>query len=161
MRSGTLPTHQIVGMGEAFALAASVQDTEAARIGVLRDRLWDGLKDVPGVVLNGSATARIPHNLNVSFDVGGEISVAGQLLDIAVSAGSACNSANAAPSYVLTALGRPAALARSAIRFSLGRYTTEARNRLHRSDAAKAAAEVTQLWIGAESEVAGADDSSV
>jgi len=126
MRSGTLPTHQIVGMGEAFALAANLQDTEAARIGVLRDRLWEGLKDLPGVVLNGSATARIPHNLNVSFDLDGEISVAGQLLDIAVSAGSACNSANAAPSYVLTALGRPAALARSAIRFSLGRYTTEA-----------------------------------
>ncbi|WP_051516435.1 IscS subfamily cysteine desulfurase [Herbaspirillum sp. RV1423] len=126
MRSGTLATHQIVGMGEAFALAASLLDEEAARIRILRDRLWQGLKALPGVVLNGSETARIPHNLNVSFDLGGEVSVAGQLLDIAVSAGSACNSANAAPSYVLTAIGRPAALARSAIRFSLGRYTTAA-----------------------------------
>jgi len=126
MRSGTLATHQIVGMGEAFALAAQVQDEECARIRVLRDRLWNGVRELPGVVLNGCEQARIAHNLNVSFDLGGEISVAGQLLDIAVSAGSACNSANAAPSYVLSAIGRPAALARSAIRFSLGRYTTEA-----------------------------------
>src|SRR5450830_918732 len=126
MRSGTLASHQIVGMGEAFALAAQVQDEECARIRVLRDRLWNGVRELPGVVLNGCEQARIAHNLNVSFDLGGEISVAGQLLDIAVSAGSACNSANAAPSYVLSAIGRPAALARSAIRFSLGRYTTEA-----------------------------------
>lgn len=126
MRSGTLPTHQIVGMGEAFALAAQVQEEESARIRILRDRLWNGLRELPGVVLNGCAQARIPHNLNVSFDLGENVSVAGQLLDIAVSAGSACNSANAAPSYVLSAIGRPAALARSAIRFSLGRYTTAA-----------------------------------
>jgi len=126
MRSGTLATHQIVGMGEAFALAARLQEEESARIRVLRDRLWNGLRVLPGVVMNGCEQARIPHNLNVSFDLGGEVSVAGQLLDIAVSAGSACNSANAAPSYVLSAIGRTDALARSAIRFSLGRYTTEA-----------------------------------
>ena len=126
MRSGTLATHQIVGMGEAFALAARLQEEESARIRVLRDRLWNGLRVLPGVVMNGCEQARIPHNLNVSFDLAGEVSVAGQLLDIAVSAGSACNSANAAPSYVLSAIGRTDALARSAIRFSLGRYTTEA-----------------------------------
>lgn len=124
MRSGTLATHQIVGMGEAFALAAQLQEEEIARIRLLRDRLWDGLRVLPGVLLNGSAEERIPHNLNVSFDLAGDVSVAGQLLDIAVSAGSACNSANAAPSYVLSALGRSDALARSAIRISLGRYTT-------------------------------------
>ena len=126
MRSGTLATHQIVGMGEAFALATQLQEEESTRIRVLRDRLWNGLRVLPGVVINGCEQARIPHNLNVSFDLGEDVSVAGQLLDIAVSAGSACNSANAAPSYVLSAIGRTDALARSAIRFSLGRYTTEA-----------------------------------
>ncbi|WP_050460885.1 IscS subfamily cysteine desulfurase [Herbaspirillum autotrophicum] len=124
MRSGTLATHQIVGMGEAFALAASVQEQESARIRVLRDQLWNGLRELPGVLLNGCAQARVPHNLNLSFDLTSDVSVAGQLLDIAVSAGSACNSANAAPSYVLSAIGRSDKLARSAIRFSLGRYTT-------------------------------------
>jgi len=128
MRSGTLATHQIVGMGEAFALAATLMDQENIRIVGLRDRLWAGLRDLPGVLLNGHAEQRIAHNLNVSFDIdlGPGMSVAGQLLDIAVSAGSACNSANATPSYVLSALGRSEALARSAIRFSLGRYTTAA-----------------------------------
>jgi len=128
MRSGTLATHQIVGMGEAFALAAVVMEEEGARIANLRERLWEGLRSLPGVILNGSAEQRIAHNLNVSFDLdlGPGITVAGQLLDIAVSAGSACNSANATPSYVLSALGRSDALARSAIRFSLGRYTSAA-----------------------------------
>jgi len=128
MRSGTLATHQIVGMGEAFALAAALMTEEGARIALLRERLWDGLRSLPGVVLNGSAEQRIAHNLNVSFDVdlGPGITVAGQLFDIAVSAGSACNSANDVPSYVLSALGRSEALARSAIRFSLGRYTSAA-----------------------------------
>ncbi|MDY7578955.1 IscS subfamily cysteine desulfurase [Herbaspirillum sp. RTI4] len=124
MRSGTLATHQIVGMGEAFALAALLQEEESARIRLLHERLWEGLRVLPGVLLNGSAEQRIPNNLNLSFDLVGEVSVAGQLLDIAVSAGSACNSANAAPSYVLSALGRSDALARNAIRISLGRYTT-------------------------------------
>ena len=115
-------------MGEAFALAASLMEEETARIKALRTRLWDGLRDLPGVVLNGHAEQRIPHNLNVSFDIdlGPGMTIANQLLDIAVSAGSACNSANAAPSYVLSALGRSDALARSAIRISLGRYTTAA-----------------------------------
>jgi cysteine desulfurase len=125
MRSGTLATHQIVGMGEAFSLAAQLLDSENARIRSLQDRLWEGLSDCPGVVLNGDRRQRVPHNLNLSFEIPGSTPIAAQLLDIAVSAGSACNSANAAPSYVLSSLGRPDALARSAIRFSLGRYTTE------------------------------------
>jgi len=124
MRSGTLATHQIVGMGEAFSLAAQLLDSENARIRSLQDRLWEGLSDCPGVVLNGDRQQRVPHNLNLSFETPGDTPIAAQLLDIAVSAGSACNSANAAPSYVLSSLGRPDALARSAIRFSLGRYTT-------------------------------------
>jgi cysteine desulfurase len=124
MRSGTLATHQIVGMGEAFNLAAQLLDSENARIRSLQDRLWEGLSDCPGVVLNGDRQQRVPHNLNLSFEIPGSTPIAAQLLDIAVSAGSACNSANAAPSYVLSSLGRPDALARSAIRFSLGRYTT-------------------------------------
>jgi len=124
MRSGTLATHQIVGMGEAFSLAAQLLDSENARIRSLQERLWEGLSDCPGVVLNGDRQQRVPHNLNLSFEIPGSTPIAAQLLDIAVSAGSACNSANAAPSYVLSSLGRPDALARSAIRFSLGRYTT-------------------------------------
>lgn len=124
MRSGTLATHQIVGMGEAFSLAAQLLDSENARIRSLQERLWEGLSDCPGVVLNGDRQQRVPHNLNLSFEIPGSMPIAAQLLDIAVSAGSACNSANAAPSYVLSSLGRPDALARSAIRFSLGRYTT-------------------------------------
>ncbi|WP_211452649.1 IscS subfamily cysteine desulfurase [Collimonas antrihumi] len=125
MRSGTLATHQIVGMGEAFNLAAQLLDSESARISSLRDRLWNGLSDCPGVVLNGDLLQRVPHNLNLSFELDGATPISAQLLDIAVSAGSACNSANAAPSYVLSSLGRSDALARSAIRFSFGRYTTE------------------------------------
>jgi cysteine desulfurase len=126
MRSGTLATHQIVGMGEAFAIAATLLEQESTRVRILRDRLWEGLRELPGVFLNGSLKERIPHNLNLSFETTGDVPVAGQLLDIAVSAGSACNSANAMPSYVLSALGRPDALGRSAIRFSLGRYTSTA-----------------------------------
>lgn len=125
MRSGTLATHQIVGMGEAFNLAAQLLESENARVSSLRDRLWEGLRDCPGVVLNGDREQRVPHNLNLSFELDGATPISAQLFDIAVSAGSACNSANAAPSYVLSSLGRSDALARSAIRFSFGRYTTE------------------------------------
>ncbi|HWW04777.1 IscS subfamily cysteine desulfurase [Collimonas sp.] len=124
MRSGTLATHQIVGMGAAFSLAAQSLESEGERIRGLRDRLWQGLSDCPGVVLNGDEQQRVPHNLNLSFDLDSKLPIAAGLTDIAVSAGSACNSANAAPSYVLASLGRSDALARSAIRFSLGRYTT-------------------------------------
>ena len=126
MRSGTLPTHQIVGMGAAFALAKAEMATENERIRMLRDRLWKGLSGIEAVYLNGDLEARVPHNLNVSFNyVEGE-SLLMAIKDIAVSSGSACTSASLEPSYVLRALGRSDELAHSSIRFSIGRYTTEA-----------------------------------
>ncbi|WP_416351142.1 IscS subfamily cysteine desulfurase [Alteromonas sp. 14N.309.X.WAT.G.H12] len=125
MRSGTLPTHQIVGMGEAFALAGQTMEAEAQRISELRDALWEGLSQLNDVYLNGHPTARLPGNLNVSFGgVDGE-SVMLALNDIAVSSGSACTSASLEPSYVLGALGLSPELAHSGIRFSIGRYTSE------------------------------------
>src|SRR5690606_6800543 len=125
-RSGTLATHQIVGMGEAFRLARLEMDTELPRIRQLRDRLWAGISGLEQVWLNGDPVRRIPHNLNVSFGhVDGESLMAG-LRGIAVSSGSACTSASQEPSYVMKALGRSDELALSSIRFSLGRQTTEA-----------------------------------
>ncbi len=125
MRSGTLPTHQIVGMGKAFQLAADESDKENKKIGMLRDLLWNGLSDMEEVYLNGDMDNRVPHNLNVSFNfVEGE-SLLMAIKDIAVSSGSACTSASLEPSYVLRALGRNDELAHSSIRFSIGRYTTE------------------------------------
>ncbi|MBO9538321.1 aminotransferase class V-fold PLP-dependent enzyme [Herbaspirillum sp.] len=126
MRSGTLATHQIVGMGEAFELAGKLLAEESARIRALRDRLWAGINGLPGVQLNGCAVNRVPHNLNVSFPPTRYGTLASQLLGIAVSAGSACNSAAALPSFVLLAIGRSPEVARNAVRFSLGRGTTEA-----------------------------------
>ncbi|MBW6495047.1 MAG: IscS subfamily cysteine desulfurase [Burkholderiaceae bacterium] len=124
MRSGTLPTHQIVGMGEAYRLAREEMATENERIRMLRDRLWNGLSEMEEVYLNGDVERRIPHNLNVSFNyVEGE-SLIMAIKDIAVSSGSACTSASLEPSYVLRALGRSDELAHSSIRFSLGRFTT-------------------------------------
>jgi cysteine desulfurase len=126
MRSGTLPTHQIVGMGAAFELARSEMALENDRIRMLRDRLWAGLSTIDAVYLNGDLEQRVPHNLNVSFNyVEGE-SLLMAIKDIAVSSGSACTSASLEPSYVLRALGRSDELAHSSIRFSIGRYTTEA-----------------------------------
>jgi cysteine desulfurase len=126
MRSGTLPTHQIVGMGAAFAFARQEMATENERIRMLRDRLWKGLSEIEAVYLNGDLESRVPHNLNVSFNyVEGE-SLLMAIKDIAVSSGSACTSASLEPSYVLRALGRSDELAHSSIRFSIGRYTTEA-----------------------------------
>ncbi|MGA1562062.1 MAG: IscS subfamily cysteine desulfurase [Gammaproteobacteria bacterium] len=125
MRSGTLPTHQIVGMGEAFRIAREEMPTELERIRGLRQRLWDGFKDMEEVYLNGDESQRVAHNLNVSFNfVEGE-SLMMSLSQIAVSSGSACTSASLEPSYVLRALGRDDELAHSSIRFSLGRFTTE------------------------------------
>jgi cysteine desulfurase len=126
LRSGTLPSHQIVGMGAAFELARLDMAAEAQRIGALRERLRAGLAALPGVRFNGDLQQRIPHNLNVSFTGAGADALADRLPGIAVSAGSACNSASAAPSYVLRALGLSEALARSAMRISLGRYTSAA-----------------------------------
>jgi cysteine desulfurase len=124
-RSGTLPTHQIVGMGEAFRLAKEEMGTENERVRMLRDRLWAGLSTMDEVFLNGSLEQRVPHNLNISFAyVEGE-SLIMAIKDIAVSSGSACTSASLEPSYVLRALGRSDELAHSSIRFSIGRFTTE------------------------------------
>lgn len=126
MRSGTLPTHQIVGMGEAFRLAREEMADENERIRMLRDRLLTGLSNIEEVYVNGDMQARIPHNLNISFNfVEGE-SLIMAIKDVAVSSGSACTSASLEPSYVLRALGRNDELAHSSIRFTLGRFTTEA-----------------------------------
>jgi cysteine desulfurase len=125
MRSGTLPTHQCVGMGEAFRIARLEMAQENERIRVLRDRLYNGLRDIEEVYVNGDMERRIAGNLNVSFNfVEGE-SLIMALKDIAVSSGSACTSASLEPSYVLRALGRNDELAHSSIRFTLGRFTTE------------------------------------
>ena len=125
MRSGTLPTHQIVGMGEAFRLAKLEMATDNERIRMLRDRLWKGLSQIEEVYLNGDMERRVPHNLNVSFNyVEGE-SLIMAIKDVAVSSGSACTSASLEPSYVLRALGRSDELAHSSIRFTVGRFTTE------------------------------------
>jgi cysteine desulfurase len=125
LRSGTLPTHQIVGMGEAFRIAQTEMATENERIRMLRDRLWKGLSQIEEVYVNGDLEQRVPHNLNVSFNfVEGE-SLIMAIKDVAVSSGSACTSASLEPSYVLRALGRSDELAHSSIRFSIGRFTTE------------------------------------
>jgi len=125
LRSGTLPTHQIVGMGAAFRIAQLEMGSENERIRRLRDRLWSGLNAMEEVYLNGDPERRVAHNLNVSFNfVEGE-SLIMAVKDIAVSSGSACTSASLEPSYVLRALGRSDELAHSSIRFSVGRFTTE------------------------------------
>lgn len=126
LRSGTLATHQIVGMGEAFRLAREEMETEVARITALRDRLMSGLQGIEEVYINGDVAHRVPHNINASFNyVEGE-SLIMALKGIAVSSGSACTSASLEPSYVLRALGRSDELAHSSIRFTIGRFTTEA-----------------------------------
>jgi cysteine desulfurase len=124
-RSGTLATHQIVGFGEAARLAKAEMATDNERVRALRDRLWNAIRDMEEVYVNGDLERRIPHNLNVSFNfVEGE-SLIMAVKDIAVSSGSACTSASLEPSYVLRALGRNDELAHSSIRFTLGRFTTE------------------------------------
>jgi len=125
LRSGTLPTHQIVGMGEAFRIAKEEMHSELERVKALRDRLAKGLLEIEEVYINGDMEHRVPHNLNVSFNyVEGE-SLIMAIKDIAVSSGSACTSASLEPSYVLRALGRSDELAHSSIRFTIGRFTTE------------------------------------
>jgi cysteine desulfurase len=126
LRSGTLPTHQIVGMGEAFRLARLEMATEGERIRMLRDKLLAGIRGMEEIYVNGDLDHRVPHNLNVSFNfVEGESLIMG-MKELAVSSGSACTSASLEPSYVLRALGRNDELAHSSIRFTLGRFTTEA-----------------------------------
>ncbi len=125
-RSGTLATHQIVGMGEAFRIARTEMAAEGERIRMLRDRLLAGIRDMEEVYVNGDLEHRVPHNLNVSFNfVEGESLIMG-IKELAVSSGSACTSASLEPSYVLRALGRNDELAHSSIRFTIGRFTTEA-----------------------------------
>jgi cysteine desulfurase len=125
LRSGTLPTHQIVGMGEAFRIAKLEMAAESVRIRALRDKLLNGFKDMEEVYVNGDMERRIPGNLNISFNfVEGESLIMG-IKDVAVSSGSACTSASLEPSYVLRALGRSDELAHSSIRFTIGRFTTE------------------------------------
>ncbi|MDB5942153.1 MAG: IscS subfamily cysteine desulfurase [Ramlibacter sp.] len=125
MRSGTLPTHQIVGMGEAFRLAKLEMAQDNAKARALHQRLLDGLKDVEQVFLNGHAEKRVPQNLNMSFNfVEGESLIMG-IKGLAVSSGSACTSASLEPSYVLRALGRSDELAHSSLRMTIGRFTTE------------------------------------
>jgi cysteine desulfurase len=125
LRSGTLPTHQIVGMGEAFRIAKEEMDSEIVRVKALRDRLAKGLTEIEEVYINGDMEHRVPHNLNVSFNfVEGE-SLIMAIKGLAVSSGSACTSASLEPSYVLRALGRSDELAHSSIRFTIGRFTTE------------------------------------
>jgi cysteine desulfurase len=124
-RSGTLATHQIVGMGEAYRLARLEMAAERERVGALRDRLLAGMRQMEEVFVNGDMVRRVPHNLNVSFNfVEGE-SLIMAVKDIAVSSGSACTSASLEPSYVLRALGRSDELAHSSIRFTLGRFTSQ------------------------------------
>ena len=125
MRSGTLATHQIVGMGEAFRIAREEMDEENKRIRDLHQRLVKGLTEIEETYVNGDLASRVPHNINVSFNfVEGE-SLIMAIKDIAVSSGSACTSASLEPSYVLRALGRSDELAHSSIRFSIGRFTKE------------------------------------
>ncbi|WP_103035526.1 IscS subfamily cysteine desulfurase [Castellaniella caeni] len=125
MRSGTLPTHQIVGMGQAYALAAQEMADEVPRIRALRDRLWAGLRDLPDIYLNGHPEQRVAHTLNFSVaHIEGEALLM-SIPELAVSTGSACTSASLEPSYVLRALGRSDPLAHSSLRLTLGRYTTQ------------------------------------
>jgi len=125
MRSGTLPTHQIVGMGEAFRIARLEMKQDLAKAAALQKRLLDGLKDVEQVFVNGDLEHRVPHNLNISFNyVEGESLIMG-IKGLAVSSGSACTSASLEPSYVLRALGRSDELAHSSLRMTIGRFTTE------------------------------------
>jgi len=125
LRSGTLATHQIVGMGAAFRIAREEMGTELARVRMLRDKLLKGLQDISATYVNGDLEHRVPHNLNISFAyVEGE-SLIMAIKDVAVSSGSACTSASLEPSYVLRALGRNDELAHSSIRFTIGRFTTE------------------------------------
>jgi cysteine desulfurase len=125
MRSGTLATHQIVGMGEAFAIAKADMQNDCERISALREKLWNGLSEMPGVHLNGDSANRVAGVINVGFDgVEGEVLLM-SLADVALSSGSACTSASLEPSYVLRAIGLSDELAHASLRMSVGRFTTE------------------------------------
>jgi cysteine desulfurase len=154
LRAGTLATHQVVGMGLAFELASSISSTETVRIAELQRRLWQGLASIGGVLRNGSVSHSVPHVLNVSFEgVEGESLLAAVRPYLAVSTGSACNSALAEPSYVLRALGRSERLSESSLRFGLGRTTTT-------SDIDRAVA-VLSREVGRLRDIAGARSGKV
>ena len=149
MRSGTLPTHQLVGMGEAFRIAKIEMHAEQERLRSLRDRLWAGFQDLEQVFVNGSLEQRIAGNLNVSFNLVEGESLIMALKDLAVSSGSACTSASLEPSYVLRALGLTDELAHSSIRFTTGRFTTEADIDYvigHAKDAVNRLRDLSPLW---------------
>ncbi|WP_340674883.1 IscS subfamily cysteine desulfurase [Paraperlucidibaca sp.] len=149
MRSGTLPTHQLVGMGEAFRIAKIEMHAEQERLRGLRDRLWAGFQDLEQVFVNGSLEQRIAGNLNVSFNLVEGESLIMALKDLAVSSGSACTSASLEPSYVLRALGLTDELAHSSIRFTTGRFTTEADIDYvigHAKDAVNRLRDLSPLW---------------
>ena len=149
MRSGTLATHQLVGMGEAFRIAKEEMHAEQDRLRGLRDRLWAGFKDLEQVFVNGSMEQRIAGNLNVSFNLVEGESLIMALKDLAVSSGSACTSASLEPSYVLRALGLTDELAHSSIRFTMGRFTTEADIDYvigHAKDAVNRLRDLSPLW---------------
>lgn len=149
MRSGTLPTHQLVGMGEAFRIAKLEMHAEQERLRGLRDRLWAGFQDLEQVFVNGSLEQRIAGNLNVSFNLVEGESLIMALKDLAVSSGSACTSASLEPSYVLRALGLTDELAHSSIRFTTGRFTTEADIDYvieHTKDAVNRLRDLSPLW---------------
>jgi cysteine desulfurase len=149
MRSGTLPTHQLVGMGEAFRIAKLEMHAEQERLRGLRDRLWAGFQDLEQVFVNGSLEQRIAGNLNVSFNLVEGESLIMALKDLAVSSGSACTSASLEPSYVLRALGLTDELAHSSIRFTTGRFTTEADIDYvigHAKDAVNRLRDLSPLW---------------
>ena len=156
LRSGTVPTHQVVGMGAALELAAADCEGENRRIAALRDVLWQGLEACGGVIRNGAADASVPHLLNVSFeDVEGESLLAAVSPHVAVSTGSACASASGEASYVLRALGRSERLAESSLRFSLGRYTHAAD--IERTVAAVGHALAHLRGVGGVISIGGAD----
>lgn len=149
MRSGTLATHQLVGMGEAFRIAKEEMHAEQERLRGLRDRLWAGFQDLEQVFVNGSLEQRIAGNLNVSFNLVEGESLIMALKDLAVSSGSACTSASLEPSYVLRALGLTDELAHSSIRFTMGRFTTEADIDYvigHAKDAVNRLRDLSPLW---------------
>jgi cysteine desulfurase len=124
MRSGTLATHQLVGIGEAARLAAELLESDSQRIAQLRDRLWEGIADLPGIQCNGSTSQTVSGILNIAFgNIDGEMLLL-SLRDLAVSSGSACNSASMSPSYVLKTIGLSDEVAQASLRFSIGRYTT-------------------------------------
>lgn len=149
LRAGTLPVHQIVGMGEAFRISGEELAAESQRLMALRDRLWSGVKDLGGIRVNGSLDQRVPGNLNISVEAVEEETLIMALKDLAVSSGSACTSATMEPSHVLRAMGLDDELAHSSIRFSVGRYTSDSDIDSAIACVGNAVSRLRQLTVGA------------